>query len=363
MLVWEQDKFVKNAKVAEIVDKIRNGDRRLAARLMRDVDDNLAAARVVLAELYRHTGRAHIIGITGNPGAGKSTLVNQLIKRLRQQDKTVAVLAIDPTSPFSGGAILGDRIRMQDHVLDPGVFIRSVATRGNLGGLSRSSDDLVNIFDAMGFDVVIIETVGVGQDEVEIVRTAHSSLVVLVPGLGDEVQALKAGILEIADVFVVNKSDREGSDRTAQEIRSMMTLGDSTLAARAAAGDAAAHHGFAPKLDVDPREEPTQEEQNGPWDVPVLKAMALRGEGIDELLSVLQQHFVHLQQSGQLDARRRRRVHESYARLTRDMLWQQALEQQDGEAGLVRSVDQILLHETDPYTAARSFVQNSLGKI
>lgn len=357
---------MKKTRIDDIVNKIINGDRRLAARLMRDVDDNLPSSRAVLAALYRYTGRAHIIGITGNPGAGKSTLVNQLIKHLRKQDKTVAILAIDPTSPFSGGAILGDRIRMQDHALDSGVFIRSVATRGNMGGLSRSSDDLVNILDAMGFDVVIIETVGVGQDEVEVVRTAHSSLVVLVPGLGDEVQALKAGILEIADVFVVNKSDREGADRTAHEIRSMMTLGDSNLAARAAAGDAAAHHGahanhsfVQSESEIGPKQQSGQGET---WDVPVLKAMALRDEGIDDLLGALQQHFVFLQQSGQVEARLRRRVHESYARLTRDMLWQQALAQQGGDENLARSVEQILAHETDPYSAARVFVQRVLEK-
>ncbi len=356
---------MKNAQLSEIVKKIRNGDRRLAARLMRDVDDNQPGARSLLAELYRYTGQAHIIGITGNPGAGKSTLVNQLIKRLRKAGKTVAVLAIDPTSPFSGGAILGDRIRMQDHALDDGVFIRSVATRGNMGGLSRSSDDLVNIFDAMGFDVVIIETVGVGQDEVEIVRTAHSSLVVLVPGLGDEVQALKAGILEIADVFVVNKSDREGADRTAQEIRSMMTLGDPQLAARAAAGEAAAHHGEIPAGLTSKGDEAKQNvtaAENARWDVPVLKSVALRGEGLDEVLASLQAHYQMLQSSGQLKARRRRRVYESYARLTRDLLWTQALGMQGGEQSLDRSVSQILAHETDPYSAARDFVRSSIKK-
>jgi LAO/AO transport system kinase len=210
----------------------------------------------------------------------------------------------------------------------------------------------------MGFDVVIIETVGVGQDEVEVVRTAHSSLVVLVPGLGDEVQALKAGILEIADVFVVNKSDREGADRTAQEIRSMMTLGDPQAAARAAAGEAAAHHGFS-HTQKNAQTADAAGVADG-WNIPVLKAMALRGEGIAELLDALQQHFAYLQQSGQLKARLRRRVHESYARLTRDMLWHQALEQQGGETTLAQSVEKILSHETDPYTAALSFVQNSL---
>ncbi|HEY5996266.1 MAG TPA: methylmalonyl Co-A mutase-associated GTPase MeaB, partial [Candidatus Deferrimicrobiaceae bacterium] len=184
-----------------LVDSIRSGDVRSAARLMRDLDDGLPAAQRLLRNLYKHTGRAFILGVTGAPGAGKSTLVDALTAVFRKMGKTVGIVAIDPTSPYSGGAILGDRIRMQQHCLDEGVFIKSLATRGHLGGLSRSTIDVVNVMDAMGKDVVIIETVGVGQDEVEIVRVAHTNLVVVVPGLGDDIQAIKAGILEIADIF------------------------------------------------------------------------------------------------------------------------------------------------------------------
>ncbi|HEX9206257.1 MAG TPA: methylmalonyl Co-A mutase-associated GTPase MeaB, partial [Candidatus Deferrimicrobiaceae bacterium] len=180
--------------------EILAGDVRAAARLMRDLDDEVPGAVRILKSLYRHTGRAYILGITGAPGAGKSTLVNRITSHLRKQGKTVGIVAIDPTSPYTGGAILGDRIRMQQHALDEGVFIRSLATRGHLGGLSRSTLDIVNVMDAMGKDVILIETVGVGQDEVEIVKVAHTNLVVVVPGLGDDIQAIKAGILEIADI-------------------------------------------------------------------------------------------------------------------------------------------------------------------
>ena len=194
------------------------GDTRASARLMRMLDDRMPQATEVLRLLYPHTGRAQVVGITGNPGSGKSTLTSRLIGHWRKQGKKVGVLAIDPSSPFSGGAILGDRIRMMEHASDNGVFIRSLATRGALGGLSRSTSDTVHVMDAMGCDVVLIETVGVGQDEIDIVRTAHTTVVVLVPGLGDDIQAIKAGILEIADLFVVNKADHAGESKLVREL-------------------------------------------------------------------------------------------------------------------------------------------------
>ena len=212
------------SQVKERVDKILRGDVRAAARLMRDLDDEMPSSRAALRALHAHTGHAFIVGITGNPGAGKSTLTDALIAHWRGQGKTVGIVAIDPTSPFTGGAILGDRVRMQRHATDEGVFIRSMATRGNLGGISRSTLDVVRVMDAMGKDVVVIETVGVGQDEIEVTRAAHTSVVVVVPGLGDDIQAIKAGILEIADVFVVNKADRPGADRTARELKMMLEL-------------------------------------------------------------------------------------------------------------------------------------------
>lgn len=208
----------------DLSELILKGNTRAAARLMRLVDDGAPRAREELARLFPHTGQAFVLGVTGNPGAGKSTLVSRLIAKFRENGQTVGCVAVDPTSPFSGGAILGDRVRMQTHADDPGVFIRSVATRGHLGGLSRSTPAMVQVMDAMGFDVVIIETVGVGQAEVEIVQFADVNLVLLVPGLGDDIQAEKAGLMEIADIFVLNKADRPGIQRLHREVRTMLNL-------------------------------------------------------------------------------------------------------------------------------------------
>jgi LAO/AO transport system kinase len=206
------------------IEPILNGDIRAAARLMRDLDDRRTDAITTLKALYQHTGKAYLVGVTGNPGAGKSTVVDALIAHYRAAGERVGVVCVDPTSPFSGGAILGDRIRMQRHALDPGVFIRSLATRGHLGGLSRSTFDVAHVLDAMGFERVLIETVGVGQDEVDVMKAAHTTVVVTVPGLGDDIQAIKSGLLEVADVLVVNKADREGADRTERDLLHMLDL-------------------------------------------------------------------------------------------------------------------------------------------
>jgi LAO/AO transport system kinase len=208
----------------EIVTRLLNGDRRALARVVTLIENRAPQAQRILAQLHAHTGRAHIIGITGSPGAGKSTLVMQLARELRRRDRTIGVIAVDPSSPFTGGAILGDRIRMQELAGDPHVFIRSMASRGSLGGLAVSTRDTVRALDAAGFDVVIIETVGAGQAEVEIVRAAQTVVVVTVPGMGDDIQAIKAGILEIADVFVINKADRPGADKVAADLDAMMAL-------------------------------------------------------------------------------------------------------------------------------------------
>jgi len=207
-----------------MIAKILAGDVAEAARLIRDLDDRRPAALAAVKQLFPHTGKAYVVGVTGNPGAGKSTLVDALIAHYRAAGETVGVIAIDPSSPFSGGALLGDRVRMQRHALDPGVFIRSLATRGHLGGLSRSTFEVAHVLDAMGFTRILIETVGVGQDEVDVMTAAHTTVVVSVPGLGDDIQALKAGLLEVADVLAVNKADREGADRTAADLRRMLTL-------------------------------------------------------------------------------------------------------------------------------------------
>src|SRR5215471_11719946 len=210
--------------IQDWVERVRSGDPRALARAISAIENSYAGSRELLQALFRHTGKARVIGITGAPGAGKSTLVDQLAREYRKQDRTVGIVAVDPTSPFSGGAILGDRIRMLSHHADPGIFIRSMATRGFLGGLARATTDVATALDASGKDIVMIETVGVGQDEVDIVRLADITVLILVPGMGDDVQTIKAGIMEIADIFVINKSDREGADRVEREIRAMQTL-------------------------------------------------------------------------------------------------------------------------------------------
>jgi LAO/AO transport system kinase len=231
-------------------------------------------AEAILAELYASTGRARIIGITGSPGAGKSTLVAGLAKHYRKQQRRIGIVAVDPTSPFSGGAILGDRIRMAELYTDRGVFIRSMATRGFMGGLARATNDAVDLLDAAGFDIVLVETVGVGQDEVDVIRTVQTNVVVLVPGMGDDIQAIKAGLMEIGDIFVVNKADRPGADRTVNDVTMMMSLA----------------------------------EEHGAWVPPIVKMVATRGEGIAELDEALQKHLQFLRESGELDRRNRERV-------------------------------------------------------
>jgi LAO/AO transport system kinase len=243
----------------EVTQKILAGDLRSVARLIRDIDDGLPEARAVLKELYPHTGRAYIIGITGSPGVGKSTLTDRMIQNLRRRGKTVGVLAVDPTSPFSGGAILGDRIRMQRHSTDEGVFIRSMATRGHFGGLTPSTRGAIAVLDAMGKDYILVETVGVGQDEIEIVRTAHTTLIILVPGMGDDIQAIKAGILEAGDVFVINKCEREGAQKTRQELQMMIEMDK----------DRKLKHGWKPTI---------------------FMTEAVKNEGVEELMAGIEEH-------------------------------------------------------------------------
>src|SRR5438105_5178212 len=258
----------------DLAQAVIRGQYRALAQAVSLVEREDPAAERLLAEIYSSTGRARIIGITGSPGAGKSTLVAALAKHYRARKMRVGIIAVDPTSPFTGGAILGDRIRMADLYTDRGVFIRSMATRGFLGGLAEATNDVVDLLDAAGFDIVLVETVGVGQDEVEIIRTVQTNVVVLVPGVGDDIQAIKAGIMEIGDVFAVNKADRPGADRTVNEITMMMSL----------------------------------VEEHGDWVPPIVKTVASRSEGVSELDAAMTTHLEYLTRSGELDRRNRERV-------------------------------------------------------
>ncbi len=309
-----------------LADGIFRGEVRAAARLMRDIDDDISSAREELKVLFPHTGRAHIVGVTGSPGTGKSTLVDQLIQALREKGKTVGVVAVDPTSPFSGGAILGDRVRMQRHSTDEGVFIRSLATRGHLGGLSRSTHDIVDVMDAMGKDVVLVETVGVGQDEVEIIRLAHTNIVVLIPGMGDEIQAIKAGILEVGDIFVVNKADREGADKTVRELEIMLEM---------------------------------KTYPDGAWRPPVLKTEALHRRGIEELVSEICRHRAYLGDT-LWEERKRQRAEGKFLDILRDILLRETVERLRREGRWEGLLEELRGRRVDPYSAVEKVVAEVL---
>lgn len=322
-----------------LVKGVLSQDRRSIARLLRAIDDGRELADEALRQLFPHTGKAHIVGITGTPGAGKSTLTDKLIAHWRKQGKKVGVLAIDPTSPFSGGAVLGDRVRMQQHALDREVFIRSLATRGHLGGLSRSTFDSTKVLDAAGFDLVVVETVGVGQDEVDIAQLAHTTVLVSVPGLGDDVQAIKAGVLEIGDIFVVNKADREGADRTRRDLRMMLDL----------------RHMGDPALHRNPLSPPD-------WDPPILRCVALRDEGIDELVKAIDSHYSGLDASGAKERREAARAQmELNLRLQSRLLSHALQELEKAEGPLDALAARIGRREIDPYTLVEEVLQRLLS--
>ena len=304
------------------VDRVLAGDVRAAARLMRDVDDRLPEALEDLKALYPSTGRGTVVGITGNPGVGKSTVTDSLITSYRKAGLKVGVVAVDPTSPFTGGAILGDRIRMQQHALDPGVFIRSLATRGQLGGMSRSTFDVALVLDAMGFDRILIETVGVGQDEIDVMKAAHTTVVITVPGLGDDIQAIKAGILEVADVLVVNKADREGADRAVRDLLHMLDLRDA---------------------------------DGGRREIEIVKTIAswgLRdGSGIADLVAAIDRH------RAQPDERAVARAAAHLTELVRGILSDRAARALAALGGMEEIAAQIAARRQDPYSAAEEIAQ------
>ena len=328
----------------DLVSPLLAGNRRALARALSQVEDGGSEARALLAALYPHTGRAHVIGVTGAPGTGKSTLVNALAKAYRAAGQTVGIIAVDPTSPFSGGALLGDRVRMRDLAGDPGIFIRSMATRGSLGGLARATADVILVLDAAGFDRILVETVGVGQAEVEIASAAHTTIVVEAPGLGDEVQAIKAGVLEIADLFAVNKADREGAYHTVMALQMMQGL------APASAG----HHG---PRSASGHPEPGAQ-SDGSWLPPIVKTVATRGEGAEKLRDWIEAHRAHLQATNKLIRRETARAAAALDHILRDALLT-ALLARLPDGALSVTVEAIARREVDPYTAAARLLANS----
>ncbi len=347
------------ARSQTLAPKILSGDRRALARLITLIENG--AGRDELAALYPHTGRAHIIGVTGAPGTGKSTLVSALTKEERARGRTVGILSVDPSSPFSGGALLGDRIRIMDHVGDSGVFMRSMASRGSVGGLAVAANDAIRALDAFGRDVIFVETVGAGQSEIEIIKTAHSIIVVEAPGLGDEIQAFKAGILEIADVFVVNKADREGADKTANALRTMLDLGNTMKQRRTTnapqqthiSAAEMAHHGLAHSTTDSPKSEPTNE-----WRPPIYKTVAAEGKGISEVVDALDRHLQFLRADTRFaDAEREHASDELRSLLAHELLRRKL--QAIGESNMREIVNQIVARKLDPHSAMQKLLDDS----
>jgi LAO/AO transport system kinase len=326
---------------AGLLEDLLAGKHRALARVITKIENHDPGYRELVSGLYEHTGNAEVIGITGSPGAGKSTLVDKLAEHYREQGETVGVVAIDPSSPYTGGAVLGDRIRMASNVGDMDVFFRSMSARGNLGGLSTATADAVKAMDAFGKDKIIIETVGAGQNEIDIVGAADTVTVLVPPGAGDNVQMLKAGILEIADIFVVNKADMDGADRTVQELTEMVHLGQGSTTVDAG------HHGFDEvEMDLD------MPADTDPWKPPIVETVATDGEGVVGLVETFAEHREFLEASGELTRRRRQRVAEEIRTLLRDDAAGLVEDELDDHGGVGSFVDGVMAGETDPYTIA-----------
>jgi len=308
------------------IEQLRSGDARSLARAISMVENRSPGWAELLKALFPQTGHARILGLTGAPGAGKSTLVDQLAKHYRKENRTVGIIAVDPTSPYTGGAILGDRIRMQDHFSDPGIYIRSMATRGSLGGLARATADVATVMDASGRDLIMIETVGVGQDEVDIVRLADITVVILVPGMGDDVQSIKAGIMEIADIFVINKSDREGAERVEREIRALQSLAN----------------------------------RSDHWTPPIVKTVASDGTGIGELVAAIAEYEAYLQKGNLVLQHNIENWQERLIEMLRDALLEKAREQME-DGNVARYATEVAEHRRDPYTLVEEIVAR-IGK-
>ena len=312
-----------------VVKQILEGDIRAASRLMREIEDRTPQGLEALKELYPRTGKAYVIGVTGAPGSGKSTLIDKMVDIFRKEGKTVGIVAVDPSSPFTGGALLGDRIRMQRHATDEGVFIRSLATRGSLGGLSRATQDVVHVMDAMGKDVILVETVGVGQDEIDIVHTAHTSMVVMVPGMGDDIQAIKAGIIEIGDLFVINKCEREGADKMERDLRTVLEM--------------------------------NKKREDG-WEPLIYRTEATLGKGIVELISGIYRHKQALEQSNAFKKKLRDRTETIFREILKGKVLDHITEKIQTSGEWETLIDDVMNRRADPYSLAEKIMSRTLSK-